>query len=152
MPGLSVPTTSPDGRRMMVESDVLALDARIKNGDGTVGWAGDPGMWLEFDQIADVFIVCRHDPNTGGVEDVLRYAPPLDVGLLIKLRDGDTHRAGNDPVARMLAEEAKRERDEQDEFETYIEEEVAPRLTHALDQGGVDTGRAKSFSLWTPPR
>lgn len=145
---LSIPRTAPDGRQAFVDTDVLDIARRINEGDGTVGWAGDPGMWLEFDVNRNEFVVCRYDPATGAEADMCRWAPPLNVGLLVKLRDGDTHRAGNDPVGRMLAAEAQRERDEEDYFALYVDEEVTPRLVHALDKGGVDMGRPKR--IWFP--
>lgn len=148
---LSTPHTNPDGRRMMVESSVLEIDKRLKEGDSSVGWVGDPGLWLEFDQARNVFIVCRYDPNTGAEMDVMSYPPPLDAGLLIKLRDGDTQRAGNDPLARLFAEEDAREKSKEREFDTFIEEESAPRLVHAMRQDGMDVGTRKTFFAKKPP-
>lgn len=143
MPGLMSPHTAPDGRRMMVDSDLLDIDRRIKEGDGTVGWVGDDGLWLEFDQARNVFIVCRYDSDTGRTDDVMSYPPPLNAGLLIKLRDADTRRPGNDPVARMFAEDDAREAAAEAQFEEFIAEETAPRLAHALRKGGLDEAAPK---------
>lgn len=141
MSGLMTPHTAPDGRRMMVESDVLDICNRIQQGDPTTGWAGDPGMWVEFDVPRNAFVVRRIDPRTGGEVDVMSYRPPLDTGLLVKLAQGDTQRRGNDPVKRILEENTARERAQEAEFDSYVEEEVAPRLVHAMREDGLDVGR-----------
>lgn len=142
---IGVPHTNADGQRIMVDSDVLDIDRRLREGDGTLGWAGDPGLSLEFDRRINQFVVRRRDPDTGFEADITYWPAPLTTGLLIRLRDADTHRAGNDPVARMFAADAAFEADEAARFGEQTHE-AAERLVHALRQDGVDVpGSRRTF-------
>lgn len=151
---LTVPHQTADGKRCLLESDVLDIARRLTEGDPTLGWAGDPDLWLELDQTTDTFVVCRYDPTTGREMDVTRWSPPLTAGLLVRLRDGDSHRRGNDPVARALAADDAHEADlarQQDE----LSHETATRLAHAMRRDGMDVpyNQRTSFvgtGLWTP--
>lgn len=135
---LAVPHTTPDGQRVLVDQDVLDIDRRLKHGDPTLGWAGDPGLWLEFDPRAEVFVVCWRNPRNGEEMVVTRYAPPLDSGLIRKLVEADTQRrGGNDPVAKMLAADDKHERDRAAALEDFIDNDAAPRMVHAMRKDGV---------------
>lgn len=154
MSSLTVASRTADGRRAIIDGDVLEIDRRLKEGDPTVGWSGDPGLWLEWDRLTETFVVCRRDPDTGMEADVTRWKPPLTVGLLIRLRDGDTRRAGNDPMAAIDAANEAHERDLDREFEAKTDE-TAARFAHAMKRSGVDVGYSQrtSFSgtgLWTP--
>lgn len=131
------------GRSMMVDSDVFDMDRRLKEGDGTVGWAGDPGLWLEWDAIYEVWVVCRRAPD-GREMDVTRWPPPLSPGLLIRLREADTHRPGNDPVARAMAADDAYEADMKQRWEEQMHE-AAARLTHAMRKDGMDVPGRKAF-------
>jgi hypothetical protein len=134
---IGVPHVNPDGHRIMVDADTLDIGRRLREGDGTVGWAGDPGLTLSFDERIQHFVVTRYDPYTGRELDVTYWAPPLTTGLLIRLREADTHRAGNDPVARMIAADEAYEADEAERFAGQTRE-VAERLVHALRKDGMD--------------
>lgn len=134
-----------DGRRIMVDTDVLDIDRRLKEGDGTLGWAGDPGLFLEFDQVMNQFVVRRRAEN-GWECDITYWPPPLTSGLLIRLRDADTHRPGNDPVARMFAADAAYEADEERRFGEQTAE-AAARLVHALRQDGLDLPGSRKVSF-----
>lgn len=151
---LTLPHQTADGRRCLMESDVLDIARRINEGDASVGWSGDPDLWLELDQTTNTFVVCRRDPDSGLEADVTRWTPPLDAGLLIRLRDGDTRRSGNDPLARMFAADDAHERDLNRRFDEESLE-VAGRLTHAMRKDGMDVpySQRTSFAgtgLWTP--
>lgn len=142
MQNFAVPRTQ-NGRRLMVDTDVLEIDRRLKEGDGSIGWAGDPGLWLEWDPVFEVFVVCRRAED-GREMDITRWPPPLSVGLLIRLRDADTHRPGNDPVARMLAADDAFEADlERRRDEEMIE--AAARMAHAMRKDGMDVPGHKTF-------
>lgn len=137
---LTLATRTADGRRCMMESDVLDICRRVTEGDPSVGWAGDPDLWVELDQATNTFVVCRYDPRTGGPMDVTRWSPPLTAGLLIRLRDADTRRPGNDPLARMDAENEALERD----LDRRLAEqtfEAADRLTFEMHKAGADVPR-----------
>lgn len=134
---IGVPHVNEDGKRLTVDADTLDLDRRLREGDGTVGWAGDPGLRLLFDQRINHFVVTRHDPYTGRELDVTYWAPPLTTGLLVRLREADTHRPGNDPVARMIAADEAFAADEAARFGEQTRE-TAERLVRALRQDGMD--------------
>lgn len=134
---LAVPHTNPDGQRVLVDQDVLDIDRRLKHGDPTLGWAGDPGLWLEFDQVAEVFVV-MYRTRDGREIVVTRYAPPLDSGLIRRLVEADTERrGGNDPVGKMLANDDRLERSRAAALDDFIDNDAAPRMVHAMRKDGV---------------
>lgn len=79
-----------DGRLIMMETSVLDIDRRIKNGDPTLGWRGDPQMFLVWNGPKRRFEVCGIDAK--GNEYVAVTGDPGDMPdarLIQKLVIGD---------------------------------------------------------------
>lgn len=67
--------------------DMFALDDRIKNGDATMGWRGDPSMGIFVDKKSGRFEVWGIDRGGNGYLAASHHV--LDQTLLRKLADGD---------------------------------------------------------------
>lgn len=107
--------TCPDGRRIMVEGGVLDVNRRMQEGDATVGWRGDPDLYLEYDLVLDRYVVMRAASDSRGATTVMTWGFPLDERLLIHLRDHDLRRADVvKPLDALVAHETAREQATED--------------------------------------
>ena len=114
---------------------------KLQNGDPTIGWEGDPNLWVESVDNTGVryfelwgwkldgsgkYRVCESDPDT-----------PFDERLLVKLCEIDGKRNPNRDIhAEVVAHNDKLDADQQATQDEWVAEEIAPRLRRALQKDG----------------
>ena len=115
--------------RVWVDSSVGDIDYRIKHGDATLGWRGDPSMFLMLHPVTGHYEVWGTD--RAGNQYMCCSHPFCDVTLIKKLVDGDPTR--NDVIGRILADNEKLKKDRED-AERDKRLEVADKLGWAIRQ------------------
>ena len=113
---------------------------KLHNGDSTIGWEGDPRLYIvaEATDEGTVWEIWRHEEN--GFRSMIEKSPPgypFDERLLVQLCKLDSHRRHRDLHAEIEANNEKREAGRLADRNEYIAEEVAPRLRHALLKDGL---------------
>jgi len=133
--GVQALHTVPDGRRAFIDSDVLGLDRRLKQGDPTLGWRGDETMWLVVNSEADEVEVWGLDIH--GEPYVVSAIQPVNQSwqheLLKQVAEGDWQRGGQV----VFAEIDKRQQARQRSAESTAEDqnaELDEKLAWALMQ------------------
>jgi len=114
---------------------------KLQKGDSTIGWEGDPNLWVEsVDNLGQRFFelwgwkldgsskyrIAVSDPDT-----------PFDERILVKLCEVDMRRnPKRDIHAEVVAHNDKIDADNQAAQDEWIAEDVAPRLRRALQKDG----------------
>lgn len=89
------PETLPDGRGLWIAPEVQDIINRLRNGDPTQGWAGDPRLALYRAERGDHWELWRLE-NDGEYRMVLKSKPGVNLHSLIPfLVAHDTHRGYN---------------------------------------------------------
>lgn len=116
---------------MQISNDVLNLDRRIKEGDPTCGWNGDPNMFLVWNQPTKKYQVWRAcEDNKDRI--ICSWLPTeMDSRLLRHLGEIDSWARGNDPLAAMDAHNAAIDRLHRQQL-AELEEEVRQILEFAM--------------------
>lgn len=108
--GVHVRHTTPAGERVEIDSDVLNLDRKVKEGDAASGWRGDPQMWLCYTPQTKELEVWGLDaagvPYIAAVEPASN--PNWRFDILVRLRQGDWQRGGDVIGDLLAARDAKR--------------------------------------------
>lgn len=117
------------GTNVHIEADVFEIGRRIREGDGTLGWGGDPVAALTFNPRNAMFEVIGRDLY--GRAYVMASHRKCDERLIMKCRDGHWSKAV-DFVDRLIDEQGRRQDELERERREYISEELAPKLAHAI--------------------
>lgn len=112
---------------------------KLHFGDSTIGWEGDPQLFVvaESTPAGTVWELWRHEEN--GHRSLIEKSPPgypFDERILIQLCKLDSHRRHRDLANEIETANNKRDAQSQADRNEYIAEEVAPRLQHALIADG----------------
>lgn len=91
---LRVTHRNPTGHLVEIPADVLDLDRRIKEGDPTADWGGDPRMYLVFNGISEKYQVWRRCED--GKDRQICNVEHRDSRLLRHLGEIDSWRRGAD--------------------------------------------------------
>ena len=156
-----IPSMEATGRinlTMAQVGDLLDIDRRIKDGDES-GWRGDPSMGIFVNTSTGWFEVWGYD--RAGREYLAASHETLDHTLLIKLREGDMTRPGNDPFQKVLDHNAKlkadQDRREHDEFEQLadkmqwgIRQDFAQHLGGRRTQWSIQKGESSPIPVKEP--
>lgn len=135
----------------MVDSDLLLLDRQVKEGDAVSGWRGDPDMWVEVydgDGLPVVWVMGLDAQRAKYGAASTKARPGWRHKLLEKLVLGDWQGRAGDPVARIDAANAAREKERRDRFNDHFVEHVAPKLHWAL----VKDGAAQRSDFYFPSK
>lgn len=134
---------------LLPTDDVVRIADRVKHGDPTVGWQGDPTMDCYLDEQSAQVVVMGFD--SAGNRYPAATVSLLDQGwrhqLLTKLRDGDWRTDhGRAQVERMIADNQRIE-DEKDARSDELSAEVAEKIAWGLrrDVGVYVDGLSKEF-------
>lgn len=119
----------PDGTTVTVTGDVCDIADRLRNGDPTLGWDGDPDLLLFYNTGTDRFEVWAPDER---MEPYLAVSHPrCDASLIRRVADADNRR--RTAVDRVTDANTKAQADaEAARAERF--DEVADKLHHALRQ------------------
>ena len=131
---------------VLVDDDLVSIDRRVREGDPTVGWRGDPTMDVYVDNDAAMAYVYGFDIK--GLRYRAASISTLGEGwrhdLLAKLRDGDWR----DPNSINRADEANRRLDAERDYRLdQVISEVAEKFGWGLrrDVGHHFGGTTKEF-------
>jgi len=119
----------PDGRDVRIDADVLDIGRKLREGEPTLGWGGDPAASLVFNEDRNCFEVLGQDLM--GRTYVMASHPKCDERLLVKCRDGHWSKA-KDIIDRLVDDQAARYQQAQDALSEAIREEYAPRLATTI--------------------
>lgn len=131
-------TVLPGGTHVLVEGTVVDTLRRLRDGDGILGWEGDPNMQLFVDTESRLYDVWTLDA-AGDPALVVSQYPYADQRLIEAVIRADSHRF--DVATRVL--EHNRTVDEANRKARQAEsEERADKLHHALlkDIGAYEGG------------
>lgn len=106
---------------------------RLHYGDNVIGWEGDERLAVYYDEPERRWEIMRLEDD-GVYRLVCRSAPGVvfDERILWRLCEWDRNRRTRSLVEEVLANNERLDREKQQASDTYIAEEVAPRLRHAL--------------------
>lgn len=119
----------PDGTDVDIAADVLDIGRKVREGEPTLGWEGDPLASLVWNPDLDVFEVLGKDLY--GETYVMASHTHCDERLLVKCRDGHWSKAKS-IVDRMLNRQEARFQANQAKINEAIREEHAPRFATTL--------------------
>ena len=127
------------GRVVWHESVADWFIDKLHNGDGTIGWEGDPQLFIVAERTPQgtVWELWRAEEN--GHRSLIEKSPPgypFDERVLVQLCKLDTRRHDRDLHAEIEAARDKVKADELAARNEYIAEEFAPRLQAALIKDG----------------
>lgn len=146
--GIPVLTTLPDGRRAEIDSDVLGVAQRLEHGDPTLGWSGDRGLCLVFNQDTAEFEVWHNDLH--GEPYMVACHHRCDGELIRKVVAAD-NRNGN-VFDRIRAQNAEVDRERRRRFVDWHENHWVPKARWALtrDVGHLNGGSRPTTSFHIP--
>ncbi len=127
------------GRCVWHESVADWFIEKLHYGDSTIGWEGDPRLFVvaEATPAGTVWELWRHEEN--GHRSMIEKSPPgypFDERILVQLCKLDTQRQHRDLHAEVMNARDKEAADEIAGRNEYIAEELAPRLQRALISDG----------------
>ena len=141
--GIMTPHFQPNGQIVEIDSDLV--DA-LQNGHPTLGWDGDPLLFLAYNRATDRIEVWRHNLNRDGKPGLVMQSKPgqriADMNIIKVLMAHDTRR--NDVVADMQKHNAKVRQDAKDAERDRMGE-ASERLYHGLQK---DIGVHLTGSTW----
>lgn len=142
--GMEVFHTAPDGTRMLVNQDVLDIDRRIKEGDATCLWGGDPRMYLCFSYVTKRYEVWRLGEDNK--PRILNSWPSneLDARVLVWLAQHDMRH--HDLQAEVDAHNARVEADRMELLEN-LEQEMKEYAGSAVRQLYLPGSESRSRSV-----
>lgn len=117
-----------------VSRDVWDVVDRIQRGDATVGWSGDPRMYVVFNQQRGAYQIFRHAED--GRDYLVMNCPPneFDVRIVRKLALGDTQTRD---VLGMLEEEERLREWKEESDNLAMEEEMRDVMRHYAKKSGL---------------
>lgn len=127
-----------DGRRVWQDPGFADMLHKLQCGDPTKGWAGDPMMFMMKSMDGTRWELWRLEDD--GVERmVCRSAPgiPFDERLIEQLVATDRRRFKKSLFDQIKEKNDRHEAAVRSENDTYIAEEVAPRLRWAAKKDGL---------------
>jgi hypothetical protein len=127
-----------DGRRVWQDPGFADMLHKLQCGDPTKGWEGDPRMFMARSADLTRWELWRLEDD--GVERmVCRSAPgvPFDERLIERLVATDRRRFKKSLFDQIKDQNDKHEASIKAENDTYIAEEVAPRLKWAAKKDGL---------------
>lgn len=121
------------GRRLWMESGVMEVIRKIREGDPVRGWEGDPRLAVYWTDGG--WELCRFE-HDGEYRLVARSRPdvPLDERLIDLLVANDRQRNTVPLHDRIVATNDRKEADDTQHWHDYVAEEAAPRLAKALKE------------------
>jgi len=119
----------PDGRDVSISADVFDIGRKLREGEPTLGWKGDPDASLVFNEDTDRFEVLGKDLTRQTY--VMASHNKCDERLLTKCRDGHWSNAKT-IVNRIIKSQQDRYQASQDAINEAIREEYAPRLAISI--------------------
>lgn len=143
--GILSPHFQPNGQ--IVEIDSELLDA-LQNGYPTLGWDGDPLLFLAYNRATDRIEVWRHNLNRDGKPGLVMQSKPgqriADMNIIKVLMDHDTRRT--DVAANIQKHNDKVRKDQLDAQRDKMGD-AAERLYHGFqtDIGHHLTGSTRDF-------
>lgn len=114
---LLLPKRIAEGRVAALLGQAEDIARRMREGDGTVGWRGEPSLELCYDHDRKVYCAVHRDRE--GKPYIAASSPTCDAQLLVALARADM--ANDDVFARIRREQEAVERAEQAEFDERIE-------------------------------
>ena len=128
MAGLDRVMVLPDGGKITVDGSVLETVRRLKQGDGILGWEGDPDMEVFVDTSTGLFDVWTLDAR-GEPTLVVSEAPYADQRLIERVIRADGRRFD---IAGRVLEHNRRVDAQRRAQRQAANEERADKLHHAL--------------------
>ncbi len=130
----------PDGTRVAVEGQVLETLRALKEGDGILGWEGDPNMEIFLDMASGTYDVWTLDNQ--GEPYMALSRPYCDQRLVVDVLAADTRR--RDVAGSVMAHNKRVEAAAKADFAAQVEEH-AEKLQWALrrDIGAYEGGLTK---------
>lgn len=128
------------GRCVWHESVAEWFIEKLHYGDSTIGWEGDPQLYVvaEATPAGTIWELWRHEENGHrSLVDKSKAGYPFDERVLVRLCKIDKRRNDRDLHLEILAANAKLDDQRQKARDEYIAEEVAPRLRSALIKEGL---------------
>ena len=114
------------------------LQEFVRSGMPSVGWEGDPNLWLELDRLNDRWMIVDHEVSPPDVvaQWNIRGIADLDMSVVCKFLKDAKVGDGESAVDRALAATAKVEEDAaktQSEYTSYVADELlaAARMDYA---------------------
>lgn len=126
-----------DGRRLWLDPEVRDVVSRLRDGDPTRGWEGDPRLALYFIPGSRQWELMRLEAD-GEYRTVARSKPgaKLTPAIIDELVARDVRR-GFDLKKSIDTHNSRVRRSRSAEFQAWIDEEIGPRLGHAISKGRV---------------
>lgn len=111
--------TTPRGVMISIRDDMLNICQRVQEGDATIGWAGDPNMFVSFNNVVQKYEIWRRCED--GLDRMVKSWDPdkFDQRVLMDLRDTDTWRI--DVLKKMDDENARIERAKETDLQALQE-------------------------------
>lgn len=122
---LEHPETLPDGRHLIVSAEVQEVVARLRDGEPTVGWEGDPRLALYRAEGADHWELWRMEAD-GQYRPIIRSKPGVSLMGLIRWLVAHDTRRGHDPAAEVNAHNVARQ--------SGLDERARSKMIDALDR------------------
>lgn len=137
MPGLVHPEIV-EGRRVWLDPVMADVIDKLHNGDPTKGWDGDPRLEVYFEPIEQRWELWRlEDDNVYRMTCRSQPGVPFDERLIEHLVAHDRRRFKKSLHDQITEKNEALERAVRAENESYVTEEVNPRLRWALKKDGV---------------
>lgn len=137
MPGLVHPEIV-EGRRVWLDPVMQDVIDKLHNGDPTKGWAGDPRLEVYFEPVEQRWELWRlEDDNVYRMTCRSQPGVPFDERLIEHLVAHDRRRFTKSLHDQIVEKNAAIDRAVAAENESYVNEEVNPRLKWALKKDGL---------------
>lgn len=139
-PVLRVPSTIGPGRVVWHDSVADWFIDKLHNGDSTIGWEGDPQLFViaEATDQGTIWELWRTEDN--GLKSLIDKSPPgypFDERVLVRLCEIDQRRNPHRDLHKEVMEHNQKLDDQQQEAQDeWVAEEIAPRLWRALAKDG----------------
>jgi hypothetical protein len=121
------------GRRLWMDTPMRDLIHRVRFGDPVKGWEGDPRLELYWNGELAVFELFRLEDDEQ-YRFVCRSTPgvPFDDRIIDALISWDGRRRAKPIDQQVMEHNARLDADKEQTQDTWIAEEMAPRLHHAF--------------------
>jgi len=125
------------GRRLWIDGGMQDLIHKLHHGDPTIGWEGDERLAVYFNDDTKCWEVMRlEDDNVYRLVARSKPGVQFDDRFIVLLCETDRQRRRQSLHDEIVANNEAVDRARQAETDTFIAEEAAPRLRHAILKDG----------------